>query len=96
MLEALGHLAAGQGQVELAAHLLGAAEALLQQNNAFLNPVLQPLHDSLASKLRDQLGERAFTTAWAAGAAMELDEVIALVLNDRGLIVAKARPEQTQ
>jgi hypothetical protein len=55
-------------------------EALLRKDNAFIPPVLQPSHESLVSTLRDQLGETAFTAAWAAGAAMELNEITALAL----------------
>ncbi len=79
ILEAIGSLAAVQGQAEWAVHLFGAVEALLRQDNAFINPILQPLHEHLVSTLRDQLGETAFREAWAAGAAMELDEITALI-----------------
>ncbi len=81
-LEAIAALTAAQGQAECAVRIFAAVDALLRQDNLLLKPVLQPLHDRQVSTLRDQLGETAFTTAWAAGAAMPLDAVRALILND--------------
>ncbi len=81
-LEAIASLTAARGQAERAARIFGAVEALLRKDNILLKSALQPLHDRYVSTLRDQLGETAFTTAWAAGAAMPLDAVTALILND--------------
>ncbi len=81
-LEAIASLTTAQGQAERAVRIFGAVETLLRKDNILLKPVLKPLHDRHVATLRDQLGETTFTTAWAAGAAMPLDAVTALILND--------------
>ena len=36
-------------------------------------------HDHLVASVRTQLGEATFAATWAAGAAMTLDEAVALM-----------------
>jgi len=39
------------------------------------------MHEQLIAQRSDQLGAATFTTVWASGAAMPVDEVTALILN---------------
>jgi hypothetical protein len=70
--------AAAQGQPELAARLLGAADALLtatgqpKPSNYFDQAQTQ-------STVREALGEAAFTQAWAEGQGLLMAEVLTLI-----------------
>lgn len=76
-LEAFACLAARQGQAETAARLFGAVEVYLAPTEGQFDPTLRLEHDRLVAIARTQLGEAAFAAAWAAGAAMTLDEAVA-------------------
>jgi tetratricopeptide (TPR) repeat protein len=81
-LEAFACLAARQGQAEAAGRLFGATERHLATTHMPFGPtwylVHDQEHDQLVASARTQLGEAAFAAAWAAGAAMTLDEAVAL------------------
>jgi tetratricopeptide (TPR) repeat protein len=84
-LEGLGAAAAALGRAERAACLLGAADAELTASRQCLDPYEARRHEQLVAHLRDELGEQAFTAAWARGAAMPRDAVSAFALReDRG------------
>jgi tetratricopeptide (TPR) repeat protein len=84
-LEALACLAARQEQAEAAAHLFGATEAYPAPSYAQFDSVWRQEHDQLVASARTQLGEAAFSAAWAAGAAMTLDEAVALATGNSAL-----------
>jgi predicted ATPase/Tfp pilus assembly protein PilF len=90
-LEALACLAARQGQAEAAVRLFGATERYLTATQGPIGPTWQLEHDQeydhLVAIARTQLGEATFAAAWAAGAAMTLDEAAALVEAERFFLV---------
>ena len=47
-------------------------------------PIDQPEHDATVAELRATLGDPAFGEAWAEGAALALDDAVALVRRTRG------------
>ncbi len=71
-----------KGEPMRAARLLGASEALLEPMGASILPADQIEVDRYVATIRKQLGEDAFTAAWAEGRAMTLEEVIAYALNE--------------
>lgn len=64
-----------------AAHLLGAANALLEGLGARYQPGDQYEVDGLIAESRHRLGEAAFQAAWETGAAMTFQKTIAYVLD---------------
>ena len=81
-LEGLARVAAMRGRPERAARLLGASAALREEMGTPLSPIIRADHDHASNAARAALGEDAFTTAWAVGHAMSLEEVIADALGD--------------
>ncbi len=83
-LEALGALALAEDQtedqLEQAARLFGAAQALREIINAPLSPATRFAHAQRVNNVHIQLGEEAFARAWASGQAMTLEQAIALAL----------------
>jgi tetratricopeptide (TPR) repeat protein len=81
-LEGLARVAAVQGRTELATRLLGASAALREKTGMSLSPIVRADHDQATNAALAALGEDAFTTAWAEGSAMTLDEAIAHAVGD--------------
>jgi predicted ATPase len=75
-LEGLAKLASAQGQPTQAARIYGTAEALREALGAPLAPPERALYDRTVAAVRAALDEPAFTTAWAAGRAMTLEQAI--------------------
>jgi DNA-binding CsgD family transcriptional regulator len=75
-LETLAKIAANHGQETLATTLFGALATFREQADAPLEPALQPEHDAIVSRLRKALGQTAFETAWATGAAMPVEQAV--------------------
>jgi predicted ATPase/DNA-binding SARP family transcriptional activator len=69
--------AAGQGQPERAARLLGAAEALLESLGAIHSDEGRGDLARIVTAARGELGEAAFAEAWAEGRAMKLPQLLA-------------------
>jgi tetratricopeptide (TPR) repeat protein len=78
-LEAFAYLSARQGQAEAAARLFGATEVYSTRPVLRFDPTWRLEHDQCVALARAQMGEATFAAAWAAGAAMTLDEAVALV-----------------
>jgi tetratricopeptide (TPR) repeat protein len=78
----LARMGAAQGQLERAVVLYGASEAYRATGPLPLAPPEEAQRDRVLASARAALGEAAFTTAWATGQAMPLDEAIALALED--------------
>ncbi|MCI0398987.1 MAG: helix-turn-helix domain-containing protein [Chloroflexi bacterium] len=73
---------AAQGNLERAARLCGAADALLNaQGLALMKPDAKAFAETAAAA-RAQLNEAAFARAWAEGQAMTLDQAIAYAVSD--------------
>jgi predicted ATPase len=86
VLNAFACLAARQGEAEAAARLFGAIDKHFAASDIHLTSIRTPFdpnwrqeYEHLLALARTQLGEAAFAAAWAAGAAMTLDEAVALV-----------------
>jgi tetratricopeptide (TPR) repeat protein len=75
-LEGLARVAAMQGRPERAARLLGASAARREEQGITLSPIVRADHDHAENAARAALGEDAFTTAWAVGHAMPLEEAV--------------------
>jgi predicted ATPase/uncharacterized protein HemY/DNA-binding XRE family transcriptional regulator len=68
------------GWLQRAVQLFSAAAGLRAALGAPLPPAEQPWYDRLIVDVRRVLGEDAFTSAWASGEALQLDQAIALAL----------------
>src|SRR5207302_5911348 len=76
-LQGIGVTVAAQGRPAAAAQLWGAAEALCAELRALLPPGERALVARAITSLRAELGEEAFTTAWAEGQAMTPEQALA-------------------
>jgi DNA-binding CsgD family transcriptional regulator/tetratricopeptide (TPR) repeat protein len=76
-LEGLAASIGPNRQPELAARLLGAAEALREEVGIPVEPALQDAHARTIAAVRAALGDDAFAQAWASGRAMSRREAIA-------------------
>jgi non-specific serine/threonine protein kinase len=75
-LEGFAALAAGDGDGERAATLLGAAGALLARIGADYKPFERRLHESTESAARAACDPDAFEDASERGASLSLDDVL--------------------
>jgi predicted ATPase/DNA-binding SARP family transcriptional activator len=75
-------LAIAKRRPEVTARLLGALDITLQSISAKLDPVHQIDHTRNLAAARAQLDEATFTTAWATGRQMNLDETVAFALKE--------------
>ncbi len=82
-LEELAGLAALEHQTDLAARLLGAAQALRQAKCMRPRGLGQRRHECAVAEVRAVLGDAAFEAAYAAGQAMGREEAVALALEER-------------
>jgi ATP/maltotriose-dependent transcriptional regulator MalT len=85
MLRALEGLAwawAAMGSYEKAAQLLGALAVERERSGMILPPVEQPHHERARADALDGLGKEAFMAAWAAGAALTLEEAVTMALTE--------------
>ncbi len=82
-LECLAALAAGTNH-QHAARLLGAAEGIRQRHGEVRFKAFQAVYDSSVAAVREALGEAAFQSAWAEGAALSTEEAIAYAQRGRG------------
>jgi len=89
-LEALAGLAAREESPAEAARLLGAAEAARRAFGRPRPPADEPAHAALVVRLRSDAGG-AFADAWDEGAALALDDAVALVRRARG---TRGRPSR--
>jgi predicted ATPase/DNA-binding CsgD family transcriptional regulator len=88
-LEALAGLAARAEAGAEAVRLLAAADAARTVIGYARAAIAEPDRQATLAGLRDALGDDAFAAAWSAGAALSLDEAVALVRRARG---ARGRP----
>ena len=82
----LGTLAgpvAAQGNLEKAARLLGASDALLEAMGLFIQPGDRFEAERYESAVREQLDDATFEAAWAEGQAMSLEQAIAYALEEK-------------
>lgn len=81
-LEVLGWCAAVQGRGERAATLLGAAGSTWRLAGSALSGFghLHAGHEQCETRLRDELGEKGFTTAFDEGAQLTLEQAVTFAL----------------
>jgi non-specific serine/threonine protein kinase len=79
-LTGLAALALARGRPEVAARLLGAADAIDGAGGAVRPPVLQRRHERLSGDIAAALAEEAFAAAWAAGQALSPEQAVAVAL----------------
>ena len=79
-LEGLAGVAATTGRPELAARLLGAAEALRLAIQGPLWPSERASYDQHLAATRAALDQTEFAASWAAGRALTLEQAIAFAL----------------
>jgi predicted ATPase/class 3 adenylate cyclase len=75
-LEGLAAVAAAQGALPWAARLWGGAEVLREGMGMPIPPAYRADYERSVAAARSQLGEQAFTAAWAEGCSMTLDQVL--------------------
>jgi predicted ATPase/class 3 adenylate cyclase/DNA-binding CsgD family transcriptional regulator len=83
-LECLGSVVCGAGGHLDAGRFFGAAHAIRQRMGAVRLKVWDADYQASVAALRDTLGERDFDSAWAEGAALSVEEVIAYAQRGRG------------
>ena len=76
-LEGLANVVAAQGELVWATRLWGAARVLRVTMDAPLPPVERAGYEHSVAATRTQLGEKIFTTVWAEGESMSLEQVLA-------------------
>lgn len=79
-LAGLGSMAGMSGRPAQAARVWGAADALRQAIGGRPDPAARATYERAVALARAQLGDEAFAAAWAAGAALTLEETIAEAL----------------
>jgi tetratricopeptide (TPR) repeat protein len=80
-LEGLAAALCAQEQPQRAARLFGAAAATRHQIGVPLTPIERPRHERLVAAVRAHLDPDTFAAAWAAGAALSLEQAIAEALS---------------
>ena len=81
-LQRCAGLCAAQGRLERAARLFGAVAAWRRETGLTELPGQHGQLEHAAAAARAGLGDEAFAVAWAAGAAMPLEQAVAYALED--------------
>jgi hypothetical protein len=84
VLEGLAGVAAGEGHLERAARLFGAAAAIRTRLGVPIRPANQALYQRHVTQTRDALGEEGWTRLREEGHAMTRDEAVRYALQDEG------------
>jgi predicted ATPase/class 3 adenylate cyclase len=79
-LESIAFIAKALEQSGKSIRLLGAAEALRQKINIDMTPQERELYNKEVADLKANMGEKEFTSFWADGRSMTMDEAIELAL----------------
>ena len=82
-LECFAFIAKAMEQPERAAKLFGAAEALREKINIAMTPPERITYEREVNDLRANMDEEAFSSHWAQGRAMTIDQVIGFALGER-------------
>ncbi|MGZ3642914.1 MAG: tetratricopeptide repeat protein [Ktedonobacteraceae bacterium] len=77
-LEELGAVVAAQGHVVWAARLMGAGSALREAIGSPLEPRDRANYKRMVAATKAQLGEQAFSAAWAEGRGMTPEQALAM------------------
>jgi predicted ATPase/DNA-binding NarL/FixJ family response regulator len=84
-LAELAQLAAAMGELRRAARLAAAVQAMCDAVGAVLDPTDAEAYEASLANVRAELDAEAFASEWAAGRALSIDEVVALVGRDGGV-----------
>jgi len=84
IIEVLAGLATRDGDHAEAARLFGAAHGLRQRTGLVRFRIHEAAYQDSVRLLRDAMEDNAFDAAWAEGAALTVDEVIAYAQRGRG------------
>jgi DNA-binding CsgD family transcriptional regulator len=84
ILECLGTLAGDAGSHGEATRFFGAAQAIRERRGAVRFKMYDADYHAAVAALRDAMGVKDFESAWAEGAAMSTEEVIAYAQRGRG------------
>jgi hypothetical protein len=79
-LDGLAMVAAGQGQATRALRLAAASAGLSDLAMQPVYPIERPELERALTPIRQALGERDATAAWAEGQAMTLEQAVAYAL----------------
>jgi predicted ATPase/DNA-binding XRE family transcriptional regulator len=79
-LAGLAGVVGARGQLEWAARLFGAVEAVRASNLELLDQANRIVYDRTIATVRAQLDEATFAAAWAEGRAMSLEQAIGYAL----------------
>jgi len=85
LLLGLASVAVGIDQVERAAQLIGAGQAFLDSTGSQWSPLEQVEFERHIQKVREQLGDSAFTALQNKGSTLTMEQAMALALEDPGL-----------
>ncbi len=85
-LEGLAGLGAACGDARRAARLFGAAEGVRTDIHRPLAPCDRPEYERAVTAARAHLDSATFTTAWAEGRAMTLEQAIAYALEETATV----------
>ena len=80
------------GEPEVAARLLGAAEALRMRKDVAVEPFNLEEHRLLLARTRELLGEAEFTAAWAQGESLTLNQAV----TEADVVLARAARDSSQ
>lgn len=81
VLNGLAALALERGELERAASLIGAAEGLMEEQEAAWPPDEQPHYERTVARLTEELGTDSFQQTRAAGRTMSSSDAVKFVLN---------------
>ncbi|NDJ78704.1 MAG: helix-turn-helix domain-containing protein [Chloroflexi bacterium] len=82
VIEKIGGLYAVEGQAEIGARLLGAADALRTRKNAPIEGMDMADYQQFVQFTHDQLDQASFDAEWQAGQQLPLSQVMALIFGD--------------
>jgi len=71
-----------EGNIELAAQLLGAAESVLRALNAEMEVDIKFFYEQTLAKVKEALGDEGFQSAWEEGSQWSLEEAVKTVLGN--------------
>jgi hypothetical protein len=80
----LGAIAAGEGALDRAARLMGAAENLRRLIGVPIPPLEAPDYERRIEAMEDEMGGERFRRDWAVGRAMNFDDALTLAFGSAG------------
>jgi tetratricopeptide (TPR) repeat protein len=81
-VQAIGAAAAVRGDSEMAARLLAAADAARSMLSVSLDPFEERVDQQAREAVRESLSPERFSAIWAEGAALTLDQAVAVALGE--------------